>query len=139
MQVFDNWSVVDSFCSSLKSVGKNKEIYFNFIKNCLKDANDFVVRFAIILIMDYYLNEQNLCEVLAVALSGQRDSYYIQMGLAWLFATSVAKNFEETIIFLNSNKSKLSLFTKQKIISKCNDSFRISKQQKEIVKHTLIG
>lgn len=129
--------MVDCFCASLKSVSKNKELYLQIVKSCLKSKNDFVVRFAIILIMNYYLNEQDLSSVLALAVIGAKDSYYIEMAIAWLFATSLAKQFDESLEFLKNNKSQLSVFIRRKTISKCNDSYRLTKQQKEIVKQTL--
>lgn len=137
IQVFDNWSVVDCFCASVKTASKNKEEYLKMIEESLKSENGFVVRFAIIMIMDYYLDEENLSSILSLALTGQKDSYYIEMAIAWLFATSLAKRFDETAKFLSLNQSKLSLFTKQKTISKCNDSFRLDKTQKTIIKQIL--
>lgn len=137
IQVFDNWSVVDCFCASVKSVSKNKDKYLKLIRECLKSKNDFVVRFAIILIMDYYLDEENLSSVLSLALTGQKDSYYIEMAIAWLFATGLAKHFNESLDFLKSNKNDLSDFIKRKTISKCNDSFRLDNTQKEIIKQVL--
>lgn len=134
---FDNWSVVDSFCASLKSVCKHKELYLNLIKSCLKNQNDFVVRFGIVLLMDYFLDEKDLNNILMLAKSAQKSSYYVEMALAWLYSVSVAKNFEKTAEFLKNNKENLSLFVKQKTISKCNDSFRVEKSQKQMIKQIL--
>lgn len=135
---FDNWSVVDSFCASLKTVKKNKELYFEYIKKCLGDSFDFKVRFAIVLCMDYYLSEKNLEEILLLVLKSERESYYIQMAIAWLMATSLAKNFEITKKFLEENKMLLTMQTKKMIVSKCQDSFRIEKQNKVEIKNILI-
>lgn len=134
---FDNWSVVDSFCSSLKCVKNNKSIYFDYIKKCLNNKNDFIVRFGIVLLMDYYLDELNLEEILKLTLSCQKESYYIQMAISWLFATSFAKNFNTSFNFLSKNKENLNLFVRKKIISKCNDSFRIEKEKKYQIKKLL--
>lgn len=137
ISIFDNWSVVDSFCSSLKVVNKNKDLYLEFIKFCLNSSNDFEIRFGIVLLMDYFLSEENLSEILNLAISSQKDSYYIQMALSWLLATSFAKNFDKTYSFFSFNKKNLSEFVRRKTISKCNDSFRISAENKCKIKDLL--
>lgn len=134
---FDNWSVVDSFCSSLKKVKNNKSIYFDYIKKCFNNKNDFIIRFGIVLLMDYFLDEPDLEKILKLTLSCQKDSYYIQMAISWLFATSLAKNFKVTFDFLSNNKESLNLFVRKKIISKCNDSYRIEKEKKSQIKNLL--
>ena len=134
---FDNWSNVDSFCSSLKSVKNNKALYLNFIKKCIIDKNDFKVRVGVVLLMDYYIKEPNLHEILALALSAQNESYYIQMALAWMFATSFAFNYDETLNFMCEKKDAIDNFVLRKTISKCNDSFRISSEHKKEIKQLL--
>ncbi|MGN1208651.1 MAG: DNA alkylation repair protein [Christensenellales bacterium] len=139
LNCFDNWSVVDSFCASLKTVKKNKKLYFDFASLCVKNDNDFKKRFGIVLLMDYFLNENNLSQILKLVLSTSKNGYYVVMSVAWFFATSFAKNFDETKNFLLQNKNYLSPQLKQKIISKCQDSFRISQENKKLIKEFLGG
>lgn len=134
---FDNWSVVDSFCSSLKSVNKHKELYLDKINEYLSHSSDFVVRFGLVLLMDYYLTADYITITLSHTLISDRNSYYIQMALAWLYATALAKNYTITLDFLSNNKDKLSTFVRRKTISKCNDSFRIPKHNKIEIKNIL--
>ena len=134
---FDNWSVVDSFCSSLKSVNKHKELYFDKINEYLSHSSDFVVRFGLVLLMDYYLTDEYITITLSKTLINDHNSYYIQMALAWLYATALAKNYTITLDFLSNNKDKLPTFVRRKTISICNDSFRISKQNKIEIKNIL--
>ena len=138
INIFDNWSVVDSFCSSLKCVSKNKNLYFDYIKKCLKNKNDFIVRFGIVLLMDYYLDEPNIEKILMLTLSSQKESYYIQMAISWLIATSLAKNFEDTIKFLEKNSNEFLEKTKKMIVSKSRDSFRIKSEDKNLIKEILL-
>lgn len=135
---FDNWSVVDSFCASLKSVGKNKNLYFEYVKQCLDSGEEYKVRFAIILLMNYYLDGNNLEEIFNLVLDYQLDLYYVSMAIAWFFATGLTKNFDETLKFLIFNKAKISSDVRKKIISKCTDSFRISLENKKYIKEVLI-
>lgn len=136
---FDNWSVVDSLCSSLKSVKKHKALYLDYIKSCLEDKHEYKVRVGIVLLMNYYLDEENLEEIMSlVAHANHPEHYYIQMAQAWFFATSFAKRFDETLDYLSKNKNLLAEKTIRKTISKCNDSFRLTTEQKAEIKLKLL-
>lgn len=136
---FDNWSVVDSLCSSLKSVKKHKDLYLDYIKSCIKDSHEYKVRVGIVLLMNYYLDEENLEEIMSlVAHANHLEHYYIQMAQAWFFATSFAKRFDETLDYLSKNKNLLAEKTIRKTISKCNDSFRLTPEQKAEIKLKLL-
>lgn len=137
--VFDNWSVVDSFCNSLKIIAKNKNFYIKFIKNYLKNENEYIVRFAIVLLMDYYLDDENIQESLELICSVKSDKYYIVMAQSWAYATAFAKNYELTLSFLSKNKNNISNTVLRKTISKCSDSFRISPDHKKEIKTLLVG
>lgn len=134
----DNWSNCDSFCSSLKVVKKNKDIYLNYIKKIINTNKIYYVRVAIILLMDYYLDEENLEDYFNLVSNVSLNEYYIEMAKAWYFATSFAKNFDKTFDFLKQNKSKFSKGELNKIISKCRDSFRIYGENKKLIKETLV-
>lgn len=133
----DNWSNCDSFCSSLKVVSKNKEIYLEFINKIIKSNKTYFVRVAIVLLMNYYLNEEDLQKYFVLVSNVISNEYYIEMAKAWYFATSFAKNFDETLNFLKLNKSKYSNNELKKIVSKCRDSYRISDENKILIKKVL--
>lgn len=136
LKLIDNWSTCDSFCLSLKVIKKNKTLYFKYIKDLLKRKNPFEIRFGIVLLMSYYLDEKNLNEIFKMLLI-KNDDYYVEMALGWFFATSLSKNYDETLIFLTNNKSSIGEKVRRKIISKCNDSFRIEKEKKIEIKNSL--
>jgi len=133
----DNWGVCDSFCSSLKVINKNKDTYLKFIEKILKTNKLYFQRVGIVLLMNYYLNETELEYYFNLVTNVKIQDYYIQMAKAWYFATSLAKNYNQTLKFLKLNKHNLSKEVLKKIISKCNDSFRLTKEQKVEIKKTL--
>ena len=59
------------------------------------------------------------------------EHYYVNMMLAWLLSECFVKYREETFEFLK--KHKLNKFVINKGISKCRDSFRVSKEDKEFL------
>ena len=58
----DNWAICDTFCVGLKITKKNKEKMWNFLQRYLKSKKEFEVRFGIVMILDYFIDEQHLEE-----------------------------------------------------------------------------
>ena len=56
--LIDNWAVCDTFCAVLKQVKNNKEEFLKFIKPYLKSSKEFEVRFAIVILLDYYIEDK---------------------------------------------------------------------------------
>ena len=51
---------------------------------------------------------------------------------AWFFSTALAKQYEETLSYIQNNL--LDIWTHNKTIQKANESLRISKEQKQYLK-----
>lgn len=125
----ENWAHCDVFCASLKKiVSKNEEVVFQHAKEYLKAENPWVVRVGLIMLLDYYLKEPYLQEVLCLTDSVDSHFYYIQMAQAWLLATAWAKNPD--MVRKNLEVSKLSYEVKIKFIQKACESYRVSPEDK---------
>ena len=131
LKYLKSWSETDSF--SNKIILKNLDNYFIEIQNFINSNDIYTVRFGICQLMKYYLDDNFQVDyVILVGNIPSRNEYYLQMMIAWFFATSFAKHYEETLkVFLNS---KLDAFTFNKTISKCCDSYRISEDKKNFLK-----
>lgn len=127
-----NWALCDGFCSSLKEVKKHKDDFFEYIKNYLHSENDWAVRFAYVIMLNYYLEEKYIDEVFRRCDNINSDSYYIIMAQAWLIATAYAKFPDKTKEYLHC--CKLNDTTFNKAIQKCIESLRISKEDKIYLK-----
>ena len=53
----DNWAVCDTFCTSLKITKKYKKEMWKFIQEYLKSDKEFELRFAIVMILGYFIDE----------------------------------------------------------------------------------
>ncbi|WMI80831.1 DNA alkylation repair protein [Anaerotignum sp. MB30-C6] len=125
----ENWAHCDTFCASLKKiVVKNEEAFFEHAKGYLKANNPWVVRVGLIILLDYYLKEPYLQEVLRQTDGVDSDFYYIQMGQAWLLATAWAKDPEMVREYLGN--CGLSYEVKSKFVQKACDSYRVSLKDK---------
>ena len=128
----DNWAICDSFCSNLKLV-KNKMGKYWICFNSLVDINnEFCTRTSIVIMMNYYLNDQYIDRVLYVISNIKSDKYYINMAISWLLSVAVIK-YQNKVISLLESKI-LSKFVQNKTISKINDSYRVSQEIKDMVK-----
>ena len=127
----DNWAICDVFCVGLKITKKYKEDMWDFIQTYLKSKNEFYLRFAIVMILDFYIEEEYLERNFEIFNNVRSDKYYVQMAIAWAISICLIKYYDKTIKYLKSKECKLDNFTYNKSLQKARESYRISKEQKE--------
>ncbi len=129
----DNWSLCDSVCCSMKILkkSKNKAQYFDYFYNMCFDKKEYVARFGIITILANYVEEEFIDKILNMIKSVSNETFYVQMGLAWLIQVAFVE-FRDKTLELIKNKT-LCKFVQNKAISKCRDSFRVSAEDKEFL------
>ncbi len=129
----DNWAVCDIFCAGLKIVNKNKETVWTFIQKYLKSKKEFELRFAIVMILDYFIDEKYINEVLKIFDNIKHDGYYVKMAIAWAISVAFVKFPKTTMKYLKQNN--LDDWTYNKGLQKICESLRVSdKTKKEIRK-----
>lgn len=126
----DNWAVCD--CISPKIFTKNNDKLIGEIKLWAKSSHTYTVRVAICLLMKYFLDEKFKVEYLNVATQIKSEEYYVNMMVAWFFATALAKQWDDVIFVLEDNL--LDEWTHNKTIQKARESFRITPEQKQYLK-----
>lgn len=126
----DNWATCDQL--KPKPFLKNKEKLLSRIRVWIKSQHTYTCRFAIEMLMNHFLDEDFKPEFLELVASVKSDEYYINMMIAWYFATAMAKQYEATVPYIEQHK--LSDWVHRKTISKCVDSYRISSEKKEYLK-----
>ena len=129
----DSWSITDTFCPTLKIKEKDLEKVWNFIMPYLKSNKEFEVRFAIIMMLDYYITDQYVDEVIECLDKVDNEGYYAKMAVAWTFVEIGIKYYDKLIKYLKGN-NKLDTFTYNKTLQKLRESYRISSEQKEELK-----
>ena len=130
----DNWAICDTFCAGLKIVNQNKENMWDFIKQYLDSDKEFYLRFAIVIILDYYIEEKYLEEIFRIFNNIQSEYYYVKMAIAWAISICLIKYYDKTINYLENN-SKIDKWTYNKSLQKAIESYRITKDQKELLKN----
>ena len=128
----DNWAICDVFCAGLKITKKYKKEMWNFIQKYLKSDKEFEIRFAVVMILDYYIDEEYLKEDFKIFDNIKHEGYYVKMAVAWAISICLIKFYEDTIEYLK--KSKIDNWTYNKAIQKAIESYRITDSQKEFLR-----
>lgn len=126
----DNWATCDQL--SPKVFKKHKEELIKEIKKWLKSKHIYTQRFAIEMLMTHFLDEDFKEEYLELVSNIKSEEYYLNMMIAWYFATALAKQYDSSIIYIK--EKRLSPWVNNKTIQKAVESYRISDEQKVYLK-----
>ena len=128
----NNWAICDSFCNNLKFTKKNMNEVWNFILPYTISQNEFDIRFAVVMMLNFYIVEDYIDGVLNILNEIQHDGYYVKMAVAWAISYAYIKFPEKTLEFFKNNK--LDKFTYNKSIQKIIESNRVSKDEKDFLR-----
>jgi 3-methyladenine DNA glycosylase AlkD len=128
----NNWALCDSFCAELKITKNNKEVIWKFLQRYIASDLTYDIRFAVVMILDYYIEPDYLDRVFNKFDNITNDDYYVQMAVAWAVSVCFVKYQDETMIYLKNNK--LDKFTYNKALQKIRESLRVDKETKEMIK-----
>ena len=126
----DNWATCDQL--SPKVFRKNKDRLLLHIRKWLESDRTYTVRFAIGMLMQHFLDEDFDTEYPELVAEVRSDEYYVNMMIAWYFATALAKQYETAIRYIE--RQRLDVWTHNKAIQKARESYRITPEQKDYLK-----
>lgn len=135
-QKIDNWALCDTFCSSIKIVEKYEDKYFKESVQMSLNHKEYISRVGLVTILDYFISEKNIDTIFETLNKIKSDKFYINKAEAWLVCELYIKFPKQTGDFIEKNN--LNKWTHNKAISKICDSFRISNEEKEILKRRRI-
>ena len=122
----DNWATCDQM--SPKVFKKHKKELLSHIKEWIRSEKTYTVRFGVGMLMEHFLDEDYDPIYPAMAAGIRSDEYYVNMMIAWYFATALAKQYESIIPFIEERK--LDDWTHNKAIQKSIESRRITDERK---------
>lgn len=134
----DSWAICDSTVTTMKTLKKSKEKskYYEKYEEFCYSQEEFVARFGIIVLMVCFLEEPYINRILNMCEKVTNEQYYVQMGIAWLLSFAFMKFKDETYNLLK--RKVLAKFVQNKTISKCRDSYQVSREDKEeLVKYRI--
>lgn len=126
----DNWATCDGMKpKALKNEPQKLMIY---IDKWIHSSHIYTVRYAINLLMSFYLDDNFDKAHLRLVADIKSQEYYVNMMRAWYFATALAKRYEDTLPYIKDGC--LDKWTHNKTIQKSIESYRINKQQKDCLR-----
>ena len=126
----DNWATCDQL--SPKAFKKEPEKLLPHIRSWIKSDRTYTVRFAIGMLMQHFLDERFDTEYADMVAEVRSEEYYVNMMIAWYFATALAKQYELILPYLE--EKKLDDWVHNKAIQKSVESYRITEEQKAYLK-----
>ncbi len=126
----DNWATCDQM--SPKVFKKYHDKLIKQIKIWIKSKDTYTIRFGIGMLMQHYLDDDFNPKYLELVSSIKSKEYYVNMMIAWFFATALSKQYEATIPYIENQK--LDVWTHNKTIQKAIESYRITREQKEYLR-----
>ena len=128
----DNWAICDTACAGFKFAKQYQRKIWGFIKPYLKSNKEFEIRFGVVMLIDFYITEEYIKDVLKILNEIEHDGYYVKMAVAWAISICYIKFPKETFELLQNNK--LDSFTYNKALQKIIESYRVSKEEKEKIR-----
>ena len=147
----NNWAVCDG--KSPKALLKDESLFLERIQAWLRSSEPYTVRFGVNMLMNFFLDnrfdKKHLEMVAAIdenlfddsdtgaaksSINAARptDRYYVQMVIAWYFATALAKQWDAAFPYIKGRK--LSPWIHNKSIQKACESYRITDTQKQTLR-----
>ena len=128
----DNWAQIDSVVLGFKKIKKEKNYVLDIVNIWVKSNNEFIVRTALVILLTYYIQEENLNLIFKISQNVKHQGHYAYMANAWLISVCMAKFPLQTIKFFKDNT--LDIKTHNKAIQKSCESYRVSKEDKLKIK-----
>ncbi|TGE39253.1 DNA alkylation repair protein [Desulfosporosinus fructosivorans] len=122
----DNWATCDLI--SPKIFKKHLPELYEKIKVWLISGQTYTVRFGIGMLMSFYLDDAFRPEMLELVAGIRSEEYYVNMMIAWYFATALAKQYETAVPYIQ--EQRLEKWMHNKAIQKAVESYRIGDEAK---------
>lgn len=126
----DNWATCDQM--SPKVFKKHRDELLLRIREWITSDKTYTVRFGIGMLMEHFLDEDFDNAYPELVAQIRSEEYYINMMIAWYFATALAKQYESVLPYIEEHK--LDNWTNNKAIQKAVESYRINEEQKKYLR-----
>ena len=122
----DNWATCDQMSPGV--FRKNKQALLPYIRCWIASERCYTRRFGTGMLMSHFLDEDFREEYLRLVSDNRSEEYYVNMMIAWYFATALAKQYEAALPYLENRR--LDPWVHNKTIQKAVESFRVSDEHK---------
>jgi 3-methyladenine DNA glycosylase AlkD len=132
LDIIDNWSTCDSFCTSWKVPRKDSARIYDYFSALMDSGTEYRMRVSLIMRMDHFLDGDHVEDMLEDIVSYRHEGYYYKMGAAWAVSFCYIKFPEVTEGYLKD--PKMDDWICNKSIQKIRESYRVPDESKERLK-----
>ena len=126
----DNWATCDQMSPVVFK--KHKQELLSGIREWIRSEHTYTVRFGIGMLMQHFLDDDFDPAYPELVAGVRSEEYYVNMTIAWYFATALAKQYDAVLPYLEGRR--LDPWVHNKTIQKAVESYRISDEQKEYLR-----
>ena len=126
----NNWAVTDII--SPKLFKKYPDKVYKYITKWCKSKYEYKVRFGVVSLLQFYLDDNYRDSELTLINSIKYDSYYVNMAIAWFYSFALIKQYDKVIGLFEGKK--LNKWIHNKSIQKATESYRVSDDKKEYLR-----
>lgn len=130
LPLLNSWALTDSM--RIKAFDKDPARLLPTIDKWLGSGDTYTIRYGILCLMNYFLDARfDPCYLKKVA-AVRSDEYYVNMMIAWYFATALAKQYEAALPYIENRR--LDQWTHNKAIQKAIESYRVTDEHKRYLR-----
>ena len=126
----DNWATCDQLSPVVFK--KHRHELLDEISTWMDSKETYTIRFGIGMLMQHYLDDDFDPKYPDMVASIRSDEYYVNMMIAWYFATALAKQYDTILPYIKDKR--LDTWTHNRTIQKAVESYRITPEQKTYLK-----
>lgn len=136
----DSWVCTDTL--KLNNKKEKWEDIYAFSCELLNSKYPYLRRFAFVQLLKFAKNKESIQDIFNLIKNARYEQeYYVNMSISWLICEIMIYYPENTLKFLKKYKENYkdlnNIFVLKKSISKCQDSYRISEENKKLLKNLL--
>ena len=122
----NNWATCDQLRP--RCFQRNRQKLLPYIQKWIASDEPYTIRFGMGMLMCHFMDEEFEESLLELPAGVQSKEYYVQMMVAWFYATALAKQYEAALPYISGYR--LDQWTHNKTVQKATESYRVSPEHK---------
>ncbi len=130
VSLMDNWALCD--CFKADCIKKRKDEFVPILEKLFRNGGEFYERYVLVVLLSRYAEEAYLPLIEDYIKRADSSKYYVYMAISWLTAEILVKHYDAGLKIIRSEI--LDSKTHNKAIQKAIESYRLSQEQKDVLR-----
>lgn len=127
-----NWATCDASCATYRFAQKHRQEVFEFLYPYLQSDREFDCRFAVVMLLNHFLTQEYVEQVLDILEEMRHPGYYSRMAVAWAVSACYIKFPNPTMAMLE--RRKMEPWTWNKALQKIVESRQVKGETKQEIR-----